>query len=171
MLAPSARPRTKDGLFDGWLANAMDIVIAPLAPTGRFEFRADSEIASLVDGEVLQGPIDDPGRRGGGDPDAIYSLFVDRCFDLVTVDGRPALLEQLLEAAPGPDRGADHGLGAGAGPRGTSPAQLMPRMSSTSSSTRYPCRRANATRSRACCWTRTAGARLGLGRAHSRAAG
>ena len=44
-----------------------------------------------------------------GDPDGIYSLFVDRCFDLVTVDGDRALLERLLEVAPATDRGADHG--------------------------------------------------------------
>ena len=35
-----------------------------------------------------------------GDPDGIYSLFVDRCFDLVTVEGDRELLEQLLAAAP-----------------------------------------------------------------------
>ena len=89
-------------LFEGWLANAMDIVIAPLAPPGRFEFRAGSEIASLVDREVLNGPIDDPDVVVTGDPDGIYSLFVDRCFDLVTVDGDRALLERLLEVAPPP---------------------------------------------------------------------
>src|SRR5215208_3450348 len=50
-------PTVKDELFDGWLANAMDIVMAPLAPPGRFEFRAGPEIAGLVDGEVVAGPI------------------------------------------------------------------------------------------------------------------
>src|SRR6476619_6055119 len=30
-------PTDKDELFDGWLANAMDVVIARLAPAGRFE--------------------------------------------------------------------------------------------------------------------------------------
>jgi hypothetical protein len=38
----------------------MDIVVAPLAPPGRFEFRAGPEIAAPVDGEVVAGPIDDP---------------------------------------------------------------------------------------------------------------
>ena len=104
-------------LFEGWLANAMDIVIAPLAPPGRFEFRAGSEIASLVDGEVLNGPIDDPD---------------------VVVDGRPGrhllpVRRQVLRpghgrrrpGAPGTpsrggsptNRGADHGIGASAGSR------------------------------------------------------
>ena len=32
-------PTVSDELFEGWLANAMDIVMAPLAPAGRFEGR------------------------------------------------------------------------------------------------------------------------------------
>ena len=57
-------------------------------------------MASLVDGEVRHGPIDDPDVVVTGDPDGIYDLFVDRCFDLVTVEGDRELLEQLLAAAP-----------------------------------------------------------------------
>ena len=93
-------PTDKDELFDGWLANAMDIVIASRAPAGRFEFRAGDEVASLVDGEVVDGPIDDPDVQVQGDADGIYSLFVDRCFDLVTITGDRKLLEQLLDVAP-----------------------------------------------------------------------
>jgi DNA-binding HxlR family transcriptional regulator len=93
-------PTDKDELFAGWLANAMDIVMAPLAPPGRFEFRASPEIAALVDGEVLAGPIDDPDVVVEGDPEGIYSLFVDRCLDRVTIRGDLALLEALLDAAP-----------------------------------------------------------------------
>ncbi len=99
--ARSLGPPTVEGdLFDGWLANAMDVVIAHLAPAGRFEFRAGDQIASLVDGEVVDGPIEDPDVRVVGDPDGIYALFVDRCFDLVTIDGDQLLLEQLLDVAP-----------------------------------------------------------------------
>lgn len=93
-------PTDPDELFEGWLANAMDVVIARLAPAGRFEFRAGDEVASLVDGEVVAGPIDDPDVTVEGNPDGIYSLFVDRCFDLVTIEGDRELLEQLLEVAP-----------------------------------------------------------------------
>ena len=93
-------PTDKDELFDGWLANAMDTVIARLAPAGRFEFRAGTEVASLVDGEVVNGPIEDPNVVVEGDADAIYSLFVERCFDLVTIKGDRELLEQLLDVAP-----------------------------------------------------------------------
>ena len=93
-------PTDKGELFEGWLANAMDTVIASRAPSGRFEFRAGDEVASLVDGEVVNGPIEDADVRVEGDPDGIYALFVDRCFDLVTIDGDQLLLEQLLDVAP-----------------------------------------------------------------------
>ena len=93
-------PTDKDELFDGWLANAVDTVIASRAPSGRFEFRAGDQVASLVDGEVVNGPIDDADVRVEGDPDGIYTLFVDRCFDLVSIEGDQKLLEQLLDVAP-----------------------------------------------------------------------
>jgi DNA-binding HxlR family transcriptional regulator len=93
-------PTDKDELFEGWLSNAMDIALAPLAPSGRFEFRAGTEIASLVDGEVVDGPIADPDVLVDGDPEGIYSLFVDRCLDGVTIQGDQTLLDALLEAAP-----------------------------------------------------------------------
>jgi DNA-binding HxlR family transcriptional regulator len=93
-------PTDQDELFEGWLANAMDVVMAPLAPAGRFEFRAGSETASLVDGAVVDGPIRDADVVVEGDAQGIYSLFVDRCLDRVTIEGDLALLEALLEAAP-----------------------------------------------------------------------
>jgi DNA-binding HxlR family transcriptional regulator len=93
-------PTAGDELFDGWLSNAMDIVIAPLAPAGRFEFRAGPETASLVDGEVLDGPVEHPDVVVEGDAEGIYSLFVDRCLDRVTIEGDRALLDALLEVAP-----------------------------------------------------------------------
>ena len=93
-------PTDSDELFEGWLANAMDIVIASRAPAGRFEFRAGPEIASLVDGEVVGGPIDDADVVVEGDPEGIYSLFVDRCLDQVEITGDQQLLDALLDAAP-----------------------------------------------------------------------
>jgi len=93
-------PTMRDELFEGWLANAMDIVMAPLAPAGRFEFRAGPEIASLVDGEVVNGPVEDADVVIKGDAEGIYALFVDRCLDDVTIEGDRALLDALLDAAP-----------------------------------------------------------------------
>ena len=49
-------PTGEDELFPGWLENAIDSVLAPVAPPGRFEFRVGDEIASLVDGEARPGP-------------------------------------------------------------------------------------------------------------------
>jgi DNA-binding HxlR family transcriptional regulator len=99
--ARSLGPPTAGGeLFEGWLSNAMDIALGPIAPPGRFEFRAGPETASLIDGDVLDGSIDDPDVLVEGEAGAIYSLFVDRCLDGVTITGDNALLEALLEATP-----------------------------------------------------------------------
>lgn len=95
-------PTAEDELFPGWLANALDTVLAPLAPPGRFEFRVGDEVASLVDGEAQAGPLEDPDVVVEGNPEAIYYMFVDRRLDLVKVEGDRGLLEQLLDAAPTP---------------------------------------------------------------------
>ena len=95
-------PTEEDELFEGWLANAVDIVLAPFAPLGRFEFHVDGEIASLVDGEVVDGSIENPDVLVEGDPQAIYHMFVDRRLDLVKVEGNRRLLEKLIDVAPAP---------------------------------------------------------------------
>ena len=95
-------PTVRDELFDGWLENAVDTVLAPVAPPGRFEFRVGDQVASLVDGEARAGPVDDPDVVVEGDPEGVYYMFVDRRLDCVTVQGDRALLEQLLEVAPVP---------------------------------------------------------------------
>src|SRR5437868_11882809 len=53
-------PTAADEFFPGWLVCPVDMILGPLAPTGRFEFRVGNEIASLVDGVAHTGPIDDP---------------------------------------------------------------------------------------------------------------
>jgi len=95
-------PSDGDELFPGWLANALDTVLAPLAPPGRFEFRAGDEIASILDGEAQSGSIEEPDVIVEGDPEGIYYMFVDRRLDLVTVEGDRELLQQLIDAAPTP---------------------------------------------------------------------
>ena len=95
---PSAGPP----LFVGWLCNAMDTVLAPLAPPGRFEFRIGDEVASLVDGEVLPGSIPDPDVVVEADPDDLHTMFVESRIDHVSVEGDRALLERLVQAAPPP---------------------------------------------------------------------
>lgn len=93
-------PTQRDELFPGWLANAVDAVLAPVAPSGRFEFRVGDEVASLVDGEARSGPVDDPDVVIEGDPEALYHLFVDRSTDGISIEGDGDLLEQLLDVAP-----------------------------------------------------------------------
>ena len=93
-------PTPEAGLFDGWLANAMDVALAPVAPAGRFEFRVGTEVASLVDGEVRREAVDDPDVVVEGDPASIYDMFVNRCLDGVTVTGDRDLLERLVAAPP-----------------------------------------------------------------------
>ena len=93
---PSAGPP----LFEGWLGNALDCAMAPMAPPGRFEFRVGDEVASMIDGEVQDGPIDDPDVVVEADPDGIYWMFVERRSDHVRVEGDRALLDELVRAAP-----------------------------------------------------------------------
>ncbi|HYX89650.1 MAG TPA: helix-turn-helix domain-containing protein [Gaiellaceae bacterium] len=95
-------PTDEDELFPGWLENAVDVVLGPVAPSGRFEFRVGEEVASLVDGEAQAGSIDDPDVVVEADPEGIYHLFVDRSLDRVKVDGDRELLERLIAVAPEP---------------------------------------------------------------------
>ena len=58
---PSLGPPTaEDELFSGWLENALNTVLAPIAPPGRFELRIGDEVPSLVDGEAQPGPVEQP---------------------------------------------------------------------------------------------------------------
>jgi DNA-binding HxlR family transcriptional regulator len=95
-------PTHADELFPGWLANALDTVLAPRAPLGRFEFRVGEEVSSLVDGEVLDGPVENPDVVVEGDPEGVYYLFIQRRLDCVGVEGDRGLLEELIAAAPAP---------------------------------------------------------------------
>jgi DNA-binding HxlR family transcriptional regulator len=91
-------PTDEDELFPGWLANAVDTVLAPIAPPGRFEFRVGDEVASLVDGETSSESIDNPDVVVEGDPPGFFYLVVDHDLGKVTIEGDGRLLEQLVEA-------------------------------------------------------------------------
>ena len=93
-------PSDAEELFPGWLENAIDSVLGPIAPPGRFEFRVGDEVASLVDGEVHDGPVDDPDVVIEGDPDGIYWMFVERRSDRVRIEGDSTLLDTLLQVVP-----------------------------------------------------------------------
>jgi DNA-binding HxlR family transcriptional regulator len=95
-------PKADDELFPGWLENALDVVLAPNAPPGRFEFRVGDEVASLVDGEAQPGSVEDPDVVVEGNPEGVYYMFIDRRLDLVSVTGDRKLLEKLIDVAPPP---------------------------------------------------------------------
>jgi DNA-binding HxlR family transcriptional regulator len=95
-------PTAEDELFPGWLLNPVEMILGPLAPAGRFEFRVGDEIASLIDGVAHAGAIDDPDVVIEGDAPGLYCLFIERRLDAVSIDGDRSLLEKLLDAAPQP---------------------------------------------------------------------
>jgi hypothetical protein len=95
-------PTEHDELFPGWLENALDVVLAPLAPSGSYEFRVGDEVASLVDGEARNGPAPDPDVVIEGDAKGVYHFLVDRTADAVTVTGDRGLLDALLAVVPQP---------------------------------------------------------------------
>src|SRR5436305_7430302 len=74
-------PTAADEFFPGWLVCPVDMILGPLAPAGRFEFRAGDEIASLVDGVAYTGPTDDPDAVVEGDAEGPYYLFLQRRLD------------------------------------------------------------------------------------------
>jgi DNA-binding HxlR family transcriptional regulator len=91
-------------LQPGWLIGALDVVFAPVAPPGAFEFRIDGEVASIVDGEAKAGSIEEPDAVVEATVRDFYYLFVERRWDGVTVEGDRELVEQLLDAASVPVR-------------------------------------------------------------------
>jgi hypothetical protein len=92
-------PPSADDLELGWLVGALQMAFPPAAG-GRFEFRIGDEVASLVDGAVIEGPTVRPEAVISGDAEGFYQLVVDRDLDAVTVDGSRAAVRRLLETLP-----------------------------------------------------------------------
>jgi DNA-binding HxlR family transcriptional regulator len=95
-------PTDEHELFPGWLENALDVMLAPLVPKGRFEFRVGDEIASIVDGEARNGSVESPDVVIEGDARSVYFFLVEQKADGVTVSGDHELLRALLEVVPEP---------------------------------------------------------------------
>jgi DNA-binding HxlR family transcriptional regulator len=98
----SLGPPREEDLAPGWLESALDLVFAPTAPHGSFEFRISGEVAAIVDGNARDGSVDDPDVLVEADVTAFYYLFAERRLDGVSVTGDHDLLERLLDAARGP---------------------------------------------------------------------
>jgi DNA-binding HxlR family transcriptional regulator len=92
-------PPSAEDLEPGWLAGALQMAFPP-ASSGRFEFRIGNEVASLVDGAVIEGHAVRPDAVVKGDATCFYHLVVDRDLSAVTVDGSRAAVRRLLGTLP-----------------------------------------------------------------------
>jgi DNA-binding HxlR family transcriptional regulator len=91
-------PRAEDELEPGWLFGALRTSSWGVETTGSVEFRVGSELASLVDGEAVDGPAEEPDAVVRAEPAGFYHLFVDRDFDGVSIEGDRHVVERVLDA-------------------------------------------------------------------------
>ena len=63
-------PSVSGDLQPGWLPGALRIAL-PSTTVGRIEFRIGDEVASIADGQVFEGAIDEPDAVVVGDPPAL----------------------------------------------------------------------------------------------------
>jgi DNA-binding HxlR family transcriptional regulator len=94
-------PVSRDDLDSGWLPGALRIAL-PAHVLGRLEFRIGDEHASVAEGKVVDGAIEDPDAVVVADPPGFYRLMVDRDLDAVAVEGDVDVVRALLAALPGP---------------------------------------------------------------------
>ena len=91
-------PTAADELYEGWLPNALDTMVAPFMRNGTFEFRVGDEVATLADGEVREGPAEEPDVVVTAQPEGLYYLLIERRLEGVKVEGNYQLLERLIGA-------------------------------------------------------------------------
>jgi DNA-binding HxlR family transcriptional regulator len=91
-------PPPPDALEPGWLLHALDLALSPVSPPGRLAFRIGDEEASLVDGEVQPGLVDDPDVLVETDGIGFYHLVVNRQAEGVRIEGDHEVLARLLDA-------------------------------------------------------------------------
>ena len=94
----SLGPPSLDALEPGWLPHALDLAFSSLCNAGRIAFRVGEEEASLVDGRVVAGIVEDPDALVETDAIGLYHLTVNRELDGVRIEGDSELLEQLISA-------------------------------------------------------------------------
>jgi DNA-binding HxlR family transcriptional regulator len=88
-------PSPDEDLYPGWLANALELW-ASRAPHGSLEFRVGEETASIVDGEVRSGSVEEPDVLVSGEPTEFFHVLIDGRLDGVAVEGDRELLERLV---------------------------------------------------------------------------
>jgi DNA-binding HxlR family transcriptional regulator len=92
-------PAASGDLEPGWLPGALRIAL-PATVAGRIEFRIGDEIASVVDGNVMDGAIDEPVAIVSGDTPSFYCLMVDRDPAAVSIEGDADAVRTMLAALP-----------------------------------------------------------------------
>lgn len=98
-------PTAEDDLRPGWLPAALRTAFPPSPTEACIEFRIGDERATFVDGDVLEGPADDPDAVVDGDVEGLYHLVVDRDLDAVAIRGRRTAVRELIATLP--ERDAD----------------------------------------------------------------
>ena len=96
-------PPPLDALEPGWLLEALDLALSPVSPHGRLTFRIGDEEASLVDGVVQKGLVEEPDVFVETDAIGFYHLVVNRQTDGVRIEGDHGVLDRMIDAfAPHP---------------------------------------------------------------------
>ena len=93
-------PSSGEELRPGWLAGALRMAIPPTTTGSQVEFRIGDELASLVDGDVVDGAIDAPAAVVTGDAPGFYRLVVDRDLDAVSISGSKTAVRDVLATLP-----------------------------------------------------------------------
>ncbi|MEP7224816.1 MAG: helix-turn-helix domain-containing protein [Actinomycetota bacterium] len=93
-------PSSEDELRPGWLAGALRMAFPPTTTGSRVEFRIGDELASLVDGDVVDGAIDAPAAIVTGDAPGFYLLVFDRDLDAVSISGSKRAVRDVLATLP-----------------------------------------------------------------------
>jgi DNA-binding HxlR family transcriptional regulator len=91
-------PPPPEALEPGWLVEALDLALSPVSPPGRLAFRIGEEEASLVDGLVRPGLVDDPDVLVETDGIGFYHLVVNRQVEGVRIEGDHEVLDRLIDA-------------------------------------------------------------------------
>jgi hypothetical protein len=76
------------------------MIFLPNATDARIEFRIEDEVASLVDGEPREGPVDEPDAVVESDRSGFYRLMVDRDLGCATIAGDASVVRSLIESLP-----------------------------------------------------------------------
>jgi len=98
--ARSLGPPNADDLEPGWLVGALRMAFPPAATGVCIEFRIGDELGSLVDGDVLARPAEQPDAVITAAPEGFYRLVVDRDLDAVSVRGSRTAVRRVLETLP-----------------------------------------------------------------------